>query len=497
MRPLRRELRSVLRFLYRSASIAMGCFFACFRTKNDDCPPRSRAIRSKKHPEPVVSRNPLSSLFQYDETEHHSREDREGNGFESPSTMNKELREEAQFLKACGTLKETPCEIRKGTRRLIALPPEDADSERPKFHSWLPDEATQKLQPDKLSELPPTPLELREMLGEDLASQERSPSSCISDVGNTRTSSNNSTMASGEVSVYMPHKYHMKVPDNYATPPSHGISITDADARHKNKSVRFECAIDMFPSENANQNLKISETPGHQIASRNSPHPTPLKLSDEMQTPGTVFPVSAETNGKARIRSQYVYSVLNPVQNASQLKALKEDQFHNNQFSDELRDSVDQPEENAMVKQEMQFKEASVGKELKVEASLSAWLKPPTRQQDERRTQFYRTPGDRPIIGLVATHWSEADCADNLPKGWDGNGIPNSTTKYKEDQKVSWHATPFEERLEKALSEESSLSQRKNLNGTPIAFDESEDGDTALSQLQPSVHPIAKSVASC
>jgi hypothetical protein len=29
-----------------------------------------------------------------------------------------------------------------------------------------------------------------------------------------------------------------------------------------------------------------------------------------------------------------------------------------------------------------------------------------------------------------------------------------------QDQKVSWHATPFEERLEKALSEESVISQR-------------------------------------
>ena len=29
-----------------------------------------------------------------------------------------------------------------------------------------------------------------------------------------------------------------------------------------------------------------------------------------------------------------------------------------------------------------------------------------------------------------------------------------------QDQKVSWHATPFEERLEKALSEESIISQR-------------------------------------
>ncbi|KAF6163697.1 hypothetical protein GIB67_036157 [Kingdonia uniflora] len=41
-------------------------------------------------------------------------------------------------------------------------------------------------------------------------------------------------------------------------------------------------------------------------------------------------------------------------------------------------------------------------------------------------------------------------------KSWDGNGIPNSTKKYKEDQIVSYHATPFEERIEKALADKPS-----------------------------------------
>lgn len=50
MPPLNRHLRLALRFLYRTFSVAMGCFFACFRVKNDDCPPRSRSILAKKHP---------------------------------------------------------------------------------------------------------------------------------------------------------------------------------------------------------------------------------------------------------------------------------------------------------------------------------------------------------------------------------------------------------------------------------------------------------------
>ncbi|KAK4787346.1 hypothetical protein SAY86_011179 [Trapa natans] len=81
--------------------------------------------------------------------------------------------EEAKFLKACGTLKDTPCEIRKETKRLIASPPDEADSESPKFHSWLPDDATQKLGPDSTSYLPPASLS-GEMLEENLHSQELS-----------------------------------------------------------------------------------------------------------------------------------------------------------------------------------------------------------------------------------------------------------------------------------------------------------------------------------
>ena len=40
---------------------------------------------------------------------------------------------------------------------------------------------------------------------------------------------------------------------------------------------------------------------------------------------------------------------------------------------------------------------------------------------------------DRPIIGMVAVHWSEEDDKTKVsPKSFDGNGIPNSTNKYKE-----------------------------------------------------------------
>eukprot|EP01018_Ginkgo_biloba_P031462 Gb_38139 [translate_table: standard] len=101
--------------------------------------------------------------------------------------------------------------------------------------------------------------------------------------------------------------------------------------------------------------------------------------------------------------------------------------------------------------------------------SISPGKSPSTKSGDD----------DRPILGTVAAHWNDIQSAS--PKWWDGKGIPNSTNKYKEDQKVSWHTTPFEERLEKALSNESVVFQRKVFNGKPINFEECEESDTAAS----------------
>lgn len=236
--------------------------------------------------------------------------------------------------------------------------------------------------------------------------------------------------------------------------------------------------------------------------SKPSPYPTPQKLSDEMQTPGTVFPAHLGNipNGKTRIRSQYVYPVLNPVESVSQWNVLKEEDPNSHQLSGELQASLDQPENATPPKLKERAKETSL-EEMKVEASLSSWLKPVQPNQGGNYQNFVgvsdhprvaRTPMDRPIIGMVAAHWNEEEPSRISPKWWDGNGIPNSTNKYKEvyhvifflhfclmylnhlltsvlyfqDQKVSWHATPFEERLEKALSEESFISQRYDLGSS-------------------------------
>lgn len=71
---------------------------------------------------------------------------------------------------------------------------------------------------------------------------------------------------------------------------------------------------------------------------------------------------------------------------------------------------------------------------------LTSWLKPAAVILEERNkrmqtsyNQVRKTPADRPIIGMVAAHWNkDGDSQAPPPKWWDGNGIPNSTNKYKE-----------------------------------------------------------------
>ncbi|XWS36828.1 hypothetical protein CRYUN_Cryun20dG0119100 [Craigia yunnanensis] len=455
----------------------MGCFFACFRVRDDRSRPHL-VSSSSKSTESAVSRNRLSSLF-LDE----GKGDYPSNEWGSPQ-IDKGLKDEAKFLKACGTIPETPAEIRKASQKFKQSPLCGGYSETSNFHSWLPNTSIDKFELDKESDQPPTPIKLFEALGSRSDSPENTPTSCISNAANTGRFSMGSTEGSEARSF-----------DKTVE-----IDIVSISAYGRNKSVRFECDSDASSSksENGGQNPKELGLLGFQSASKPSPNPTPLKLSDKMQTPGTVFPSNLETlaNGKTRIRPQYVYSVFKPIENASLLNAMKEEPFSSKEMLGELEESPERPE-NVTPKLEVGVKQTSLVKESK-EGSLSSWLKPKQYTIDDRNKNlqatsrkiphFGRTPGDRPIIGMVAAHWNENVSSHISPKWWDGNGIPNSTNKYKEDQKVSWHATPFEERLEKALSDESLISQRKHINQTPMAFDETDESDTALSQLRPSSH---------
>ncbi|KAI4308131.1 hypothetical protein L6164_031235 [Bauhinia variegata] len=460
----------------------MGCFIGCFRIRDDRRLPTTQLASDSslaKPREAVTSRNRLSSLFlsEDDSPCNDGRNlDLESHG------EDKELKDQAKFLKACGTLAGTPAEIRKASAKLKTSPPCGKDCNLSAFHSWLPNtiELQQGVQPFES----PTPTKVEE-LGNVMDSLEQTPSSCISNAHNVEGDSVDSTERSGTGTFHTAVRTYAKIENNAVS-----------DIQKRNKSVRFECDIDLSSCgsspEYGGRHKNKTGSPGHQSAYKSYPYPTPMKLYDDLQTPGTVYPATVEDlpNGKPRVRSQFVYSVYNPHENASQYKIHGEEDFNS---EGDKRDSLE------ATTPEKELKKNSDGNEAMVEASLSAWLKPAAVIEEERKRrmeagrQIPKTPGDRPIIGMVAAHWNEDEESHIPPKWWDGNGIPNSTNKYKEDQKVNWHATPFEERLEKALSEETTITQRKPICGKPIAFDE--ETDTALSQLQSSPHP--RSVVTC
>lgn len=188
------------------------------------------------------------------------------------------------------------------------------------------------------------------------------------------------------------------------------------ETERKNKSVRFECV------SSDDGDVKKIKSPNNQSACKPSPYPTPLKLFDEMQTPGTVYPASLEKSRdcKHRVRSQFVYSNDNPSENVFLSKILEEKDLNSEQDSSELSDYVRQAQ-SATPTPEKGLKKFANENESVMEASLSSWLRPASVIMEDK------------LVGVVAAHGNEdEDSHISHPKWWDGNGIPNSTTKYKE-----------------------------------------------------------------
>ncbi|KAK1612502.1 hypothetical protein QYE76_036175 [Lolium multiflorum] len=247
-------------------------------------------------------------------------------------------------------------------------------------------------------------------------------------------------------------------------------------------------SVDSVPQSVLRENSPFWSIKNRFSGSSGSPCPTPLVLSDDMQTPGTIYTShtgSSMSRKRVRTRKQFVYPVLRPIENRLHPMELTGDSLpmlpsntpgQINLRADYIKkphktssNSVAKvgfsksppicfPNENALC----QEKETHSPEELKCQISspksnsdekhaalsLAHWLKPPSPEDVENPTP-------------------------ELCKAWDGNCIPNTTTKYKEDQKVSWHATPFEERLLKVLSDEPN-PPRKLVSGNSFQV---EDGN--------------------
>ncbi|KAI5080611.1 hypothetical protein GOP47_0003794 [Adiantum capillus-veneris] len=109
----------------------------------------------------------------------------------------------------------------------------------------------------------------------------------------------------------------------------------------------------------------------------------------------------------------------------------------------------------------------------RVDLSLSNWLDVPFKQNEANgctaglaiEQSPARRWNERPILGLITGEMNSNSVTREVH--WDGKGIPNTTTKYKEDQRVNWHATPFEARLERALTRQGKLIEEAETSPVP------------------------------
>ncbi|KAG2613610.1 uncharacterized protein LOC120704184 isoform X2 [Panicum virgatum] len=241
-----------------------------------------------------------------------------------------------------------------------------------------------------------------------------------------------------------------------------------------------------------------------------SPFATPLVLRDDMQTPGTIYTSQrgASMSGKrVHIRKQFVYPVLRPIENRLQQMEVTEDSSPSPPSNPPKRknlevDSVKKPKQaysTSVVKSGLsetsssfsrQVKEALSPEELldsgelsntksgekNAAFSLCHWVKSSSTTDVKNQGNVKGAAGDqsydecsfpteRPGFNASDLGWDIENPTPGLPKTWDGNGIPNTITRYKEDQRVSWHTTPFEERLLKVLSDEEHRPPRKVVRG--------------------------------
>ncbi|GMH11948.1 hypothetical protein Nepgr_013789 [Nepenthes gracilis] len=439
--------------LLRTSIRAMSFLCGCFRIK-DHHRHRSHArlacnsIQSNTR-EPVVSQNRLSSLFQSEDKRGElDVKDRENfiQGSGLSETDEGELKHEAKSLEACSATPKTSAEIRKASKKSKDSPAHGVNLEPPKFHSWLANTSASKL-----------------------LDKDSSPSSCVineqSDINNSISSPESEDVSSVDAAFNLQGNATSDVAiSTFPACPS-AAKIQTKSLRIEGRSVPSESSPEI-----ASKDWEKSGLAGSQRVLK------PPPVTDEIQTPATVFATNPEN-----------------LVNLSSRKMVKEEGIimHDASVSEEEAHG--------------HSREISVNNELKAGLSLSALLKPLPSFGDGNhknpvgargRPNAGRTHGDRPILGMVAAHWKEdEEFSRPSHKGCGANGIPNSTTKYKEDQKVSWHATPFEERLEKALSEESIICQRRPVSGTPIglAFEE-HDVATAESRIQSLISP--KSVIS-
>ncbi|CAN6276265.1 unnamed protein product [Urochloa humidicola] len=267
----------------------------------------------------------------------------------------------------------------------------------------------------------------------------------------------------------------------------------------------MDCKIDLVDEEEmgTEENKQESHESLFSLSMSNDQQNDQEVISPAPKSSGTS--VDAESplimRNNLRDRSQHVHPVLNPVQNLSQWKAvksLKTQAVPGKKLDKEnvnIVPDVGERHDSTFASQKRMSHGMSSKKEVSVDASLSTWLQSSENstvdraqskspgsissvsreerpvlgaltvddlRQSSSASSPRRSPRNNregaPILGTVGSYWrcTEQDneyCSSRSDSGT--NGIPNTTSKYREDKRVNWHSTPFNVRLDRALKKTS------------------------------------------
>ncbi|KAF8704145.1 hypothetical protein HU200_031638 [Digitaria exilis] len=251
----------------------------------------------------------------------------------------------------------------------------------------------------------------------------------------------------------------------------------------------MDCKIDLVDEEEVRteENKQESHESLFSLSMSNDQQNDQEVISPAPKNSGTSADAESPliTRNNLRDKSQYVHPMLNPVRNLSQWKELKS-------LKTQAVPGTRLGKENVNLVLDTRMSTTLSGKrEVYVDASLSTWLnssegstvdkeqsKSPCSissvSREERPVLGALTvddlkqssPQSSPrnnlegalILGTVGSYWrcTEQDkeyCSSRSDSGT--NGIPNTTSKYREDKKVNWHSTPFNVRLDRALKKTS------------------------------------------
>ncbi|XP_066325002.1 protein JASON-like isoform X3 [Miscanthus floridulus] len=397
----------------------MGCFISCFRGGSDP----SGDLR-----DPLVRESRLGDAFLNDEKKFDEATGKLDAEAANGHGIDEELRREANYLKSCGTISQTPPEI------LDSIPINSEDAK----------------------ECGDTPTSVQLMKDAVLLEE------------------NSSELLNSD---------------------EHDISRHEQDIDEGTLRVGSE-------TQSSLEDKPLYHNVRDQSSDSNdSPYPTPLVLRGDIQTPGTYYTAYKETSkpGKrTRASRQFIYPVLRPIENKMQWMELKAESpvlssnppKRRNLSADSTEmaqqtfasSTVTETESSEYVSFPIYDNYAAQNEVMSPDEPKGQNVNQLLDEDDEsnsspddgnvgKETWYEASVSDVPIFPTFGLNWETDNPTPVLPKAWDGNGIPNTTTKYKEDQKVSWHATPFEERLLKVLSDEKPRHERK-ISGKLIHLEE-------------------------